>query len=61
VAYKALKRNYYRVLVGKSKGNTPLRRLRHKWKDLKMELKKQDGMVWSKFMWLWTRTSSRLL
>jgi hypothetical protein len=61
VAHIVVKRNYYRVLVGKSRGKRPLGRLRHKWKDIKMDLKKEDGRVWTKFIWLRIGTSGRLL
>jgi hypothetical protein len=40
VARMEAKRNTCRILVGKSKGKRPLRRLRHRWKDnIKMDLR----------------------
>jgi hypothetical protein len=39
-------RNAYRILMGKTEGNRPLRRARRRWVDnIKMDLKK-DRMGW---------------
>jgi hypothetical protein len=40
--YKGEKRNAYTFLVGKPKGKRPLRRPRHRWQDVKLDL----GEVW---------------
>jgi hypothetical protein len=43
------KRNTYRILVGKPKGNRPLERPRRRWVDsIKMDLREigWDGMDW---------------
>jgi hypothetical protein len=38
------KRNAYRILVGKSEENRPLRRPRHRWEDnIKMDAKNRTG------------------
>jgi hypothetical protein len=37
------KRNACRVLVGRSKGKRPYGRLRHRWEDIKMDLR---GIRW---------------
>jgi transposase len=37
-----LKRNAYRILVGKSEGKRPLGRPRCRWEDLR-----EDGVVWT--------------
>jgi hypothetical protein len=38
------KRNAYKILVGKREGKRPLGRSRHRWVDIKMELR--DRMEW---------------
>jgi hypothetical protein len=38
VARKGEKRNVYRLLVGKPEGRRPLRRPRHRWLDIRMDL-----------------------
>jgi hypothetical protein len=35
------KRNAYRILVGKPEGKRPLRRPRHRWEDIKMDLREE--------------------
>jgi hypothetical protein len=48
-AHMREKRNLYKVFVGKPKGNRPLDRLRHRWKDgIKMHLKEigWEGVEW---------------
>jgi hypothetical protein len=42
------KKNAYRILVGKPQRKRPLGRPRHRWVDIKMELREigWDGMVW---------------
>jgi hypothetical protein len=50
--------NAYKVFAGKLEGKRPLRRPRHRWEDnIKMDLKKQDEMVCTGFIWLMTKTS----
>jgi hypothetical protein len=41
-------RNAYRILVGKPEGKRPLGRPRHRWVDIKMDLREVewDGMDW---------------
>jgi hypothetical protein len=50
VARMGEERNVYRVLVGKPKGQRPLERPRHRWKDgIKMDLREIDwggGFTW---------------
>jgi hypothetical protein len=46
-------RNEYTLLVGKPEGKGPLGRPRHRWEDnIKMELMKQGGKLWTGFIWL---------
>jgi hypothetical protein len=53
----------YRVFVGRPEGKRSLVRSRHRWEDnITMEIKKkQNGRVWTGFIWLRTWTSCRLL
>jgi hypothetical protein len=47
VARVGVKRNTYRVLMGKPKGNRPLRRPRHRWEDnIKIDLREKKGIYW---------------
>jgi hypothetical protein len=39
VAYMGEKRNLYRVLVGNPERKRPLGRPRHRWEDIKMDLR----------------------
>jgi hypothetical protein len=56
------RRNAYRILVGKPEGRRPLGRPMGRWVDnLKMDLKRLDGMVWTGSIWLRTGTSGELL
>jgi hypothetical protein len=56
------KMNAYRVLVGKPEGKIPLGIHRNRWKDnIKMNLKKQDWVAWTGFVWLRKGTSGGLL
>jgi hypothetical protein len=51
-----VKRNEYRILVGKPEGKSPLGRPRYRWVDnIKMDLR-QDGVVWTGLIWLRIRT-----
>jgi hypothetical protein len=46
VARMGTKRNIYRILVGNPERKRPLGRLRRRWVDnIKIDLKRQDGMV----------------
>jgi hypothetical protein len=46
VACMGEERKLYKVLVGKSEGKRPLRRLRHRWEDgIKMDFE-EIGMGW---------------
>jgi hypothetical protein len=53
----------HRVLVGKCEGNRPLEyTYRRSWEDdIKMELKEEDRMVWTAFIWFSTGINGRLL
>jgi hypothetical protein len=52
------KRNAYMLLVGNLEGKRPLRRPRCRWADnIKMEMEKQDGVVWTGLVWLRIGTS----
>ena len=43
----------YRVLVGKPEGKRPLGRPRHRWEDnIKMDLRKLEGVVGTVWSWL---------
>jgi hypothetical protein len=56
------KGNIYRILLGKSEGKRPLRRIRHMWVDsIKMDLREIDEVVWTGLIWLRIGTSVRLL
>jgi hypothetical protein len=56
------KGNTYRVFVGRSERKRPLVRSRHRSEDnIPMEIKKQDGRVWTGFIRLRTWTSFRSL
>jgi hypothetical protein len=35
-------RNTYRILIGKPEGKRPVRKLRHRWEDITMELRGSD-------------------
>jgi hypothetical protein len=58
------RRNAYRILVGKPKGNRPLGRPRRRWADnIKMNLREigWDGLVWIGLICLRIGTSGGLL
>jgi hypothetical protein len=56
------KNNAYTILVGKPEGKRPLGRPRRRSVDnIKMDLQRPDGVVWSAFIWLRTGTSGGLL
>jgi hypothetical protein len=53
------KRNTYRVLMGRPNGKRLLDRSSHIWEMiLKWILRKQDGRMWVRFIWLWIGTST---
>jgi hypothetical protein len=55
------KRNAYRILVGKPDGKRPLGRPRRRWVgNIKMNLKRQEGMVCTRSIWLRRGTSGGL-
>jgi hypothetical protein len=48
--------------VGKPEGKVPLGKPRRKWIDnIKMDIKKHDGVSWTGLIWLRIETSGRLL
>jgi len=52
----------YRILVGKPEGKRPLGRPRRRWEDnIRMDLGKWSGKVWTGFIWFRIGTSGRLL
>jgi hypothetical protein len=56
------KRNAYRILMGKPEGMRPLGRPRRRWEDnIKMDLGRYDGVVWTGLIWLRIGTSGELL
>jgi hypothetical protein len=56
-----VKRNAYRLLVGKPEGNRPLGRPRCRWVDnIKMDLER-DGVEWTGLIWLRIKCSGELL
>jgi hypothetical protein len=56
------KRDVCGVLMGEPKGKNPLVKPRRRWEDnIKMILEKQDGVLWTGFIWLRTGTSGGLL
>jgi hypothetical protein len=61
VARMGDKRNAYKILLGNPEGKTPLGRPRRRWVDnIQMDLR-QDGVVWTGWMWLRIWTSGGLL
>jgi hypothetical protein len=57
-----VKRNVYRILVGKPEGNRSLGRPRRSGRTiLKWVLERKDGMVWVEFVWLRIWTNGTLL
>jgi hypothetical protein len=57
-----VKRNEYRILVGKPEGKRPLGKPRRRCVDnTKWILERYDGMVWIRLIWLRIRTSGGLL
>jgi hypothetical protein len=57
-----VKRNAYRILVGKPEGKRPLGRPRRRWEDIiKWILEKWDEVVWTGLTWLRIGTSGGLL
>jgi hypothetical protein len=62
VAHMGEGRKLYKVLEGKTAGKTPLRRLRHRWKDgIRMDLREIDWGVCIGFVWLRIGTGGGLL
>jgi hypothetical protein len=56
-------RNAYRIFLGNPEGKRPLRRPRRMLEDnIKMDLReREDGVVWTGFIWLRISTSGGLL
>jgi hypothetical protein len=56
------KRNAYRLFVGKLAGKRLLGRPRSRWVDnIRMEMERWDGVVWTGLVWLRIRTGGGLL
>jgi hypothetical protein len=56
------KRNAYRLLVGKPEGKKSLGRPRRRWvNNIRMNLERWDGMMWTGLVWLRTGTGGELL
>jgi len=56
------RRDAYRVLVGKSEGERPLGRQRHRWDDdIKIDLQEVGWGTWTGLIWLRIRTVGVLL
>jgi hypothetical protein len=56
------KRNAYRLLVGKPEGKRPLGRPGRRWVDnIRMDLERWDGVMWTGLVWLRIGTSVKLL
>jgi hypothetical protein len=54
--------NAFSVLVRKLGGKIPLGRLRRRWEDnIRMDLRKLDGKVWTGSVWLRIRNIGGLL
>jgi hypothetical protein len=53
--------NTFKILVAKPEGKTPLERPRHRWKDIRMDLRRKSGKVWAGFIWLRIGTSGGLM
>jgi hypothetical protein len=49
VARMGVKRNAYRILMGKPEGMRPIGRFRYRWKDIKMDLRETESgdMDWT--------------
>jgi hypothetical protein len=56
------KRNVYRLLVGKPEEKTPLGRPRCRWVDnIRMDLERWNGVMWTGLVWLRIGTGGELL
>jgi hypothetical protein len=54
------RRGAYRILVGKSEEKSTLGKTRYRWEDnIEMDLQEVEWWVWSGFVWLRIRKSSR--
>jgi hypothetical protein len=52
-----MKRNAYRLLVGKPERRRPLGRPRCRWVDnIRMDVVEVDGVMWTGLVWLRIRT-----
>jgi hypothetical protein len=55
-------RNAYKILVRKLEGKRPLGRPRHRWEDIRMNLKESGlKVMWTACIWLRTETKCRPL
>jgi hypothetical protein len=62
VARMGEKRNVYRSLVGKPEGKRRNGRPRRRWVDnIRMDLERWDGVMWTGLVWLRIGTSGELL
>jgi hypothetical protein len=62
VARMGEKRNAYRLLVGKPEGKRPLGKPRRMWMDnIRMDLERWDGVMWTGFVGLRIGTGGELL
>jgi hypothetical protein len=62
VARMGAKSNAYRLLVGKPEGKIPLGRPRRRWVDnIRMDLERWDGVMWTGLVWLRVGTGGELL
>jgi hypothetical protein len=53
-----VKKNMYKLLVGKPEGKRPLGRSRRRWKD---NIRRWDGVMWTGLVWLRIGTDGELL
>jgi hypothetical protein len=56
------RRQAYKILVGKSEGKRPLGRPWRRWEDnIRVNVSKRVGRLWTGFIWLRTGTKDGLL
>jgi hypothetical protein len=54
-------RNAYKILFGKPEGKLPLGRPRHRWEDIRTDLRKECGKLWTGCIWISIETGGGLL